>query len=97
MSYNTPPMQSAAEAAEDPAAQQAVNNTAHDDLFPSNAMDSNLNYIENTTASSTRQRSILESIYTTEHTTHTLTSSWQMKALVLLCMLSLPGMCFVCA
>ncbi|KAL0135358.1 major facilitator superfamily domain-containing protein [Mucor lusitanicus] len=93
MSYNTPPMQSAAEAAEDPAAQQAVNNTAHDDLFPSNAMDSNLNYIENTTASSTRQRSILESIYTTEHTTHTLTSSWQMKALVLLCMLSLPVGC----
>lgn len=77
--------------ASDPQHPTAAVNTAHDDLFPSNAMDLNLNYIENTTSTSTRQRSILESIYTTESTTHVLTSSWRMKALVLLCMLSLPG------
>ncbi|KAG1094299.1 hypothetical protein G6F42_018777 [Rhizopus arrhizus] len=77
----------------DPQHPTAAVNTAHDDLFPSNAMDLNLNYIENTTSSSTRQRSILESIYTTESTTHVLTSSWRMKALVLLCMLSLPVGC----
>ncbi|KAK4509368.1 uncharacterized protein ATC70_007719 [Mucor velutinosus] len=96
MSSNTPMPSTTVAAAEHPPQHAApIVNTAHDDLFPSNAtaMDSNLNYIENTTSSSSRQRSILESIYTTEHTTHTLTSSWRMKALVLLCMLSLPVGC----
>lgn len=96
MSSNTS-IRSATVVDDSPPAVNTNNNDlpVHDDLFPSNsAMDSNLNYIEHsntTTSSSSRQRSILTSIYTQENNTNTITSSWKMKSLVLLCMLSLPG------
>ncbi|KAI8638496.1 hypothetical protein BD408DRAFT_422904 [Parasitella parasitica] len=66
----------------------------HHDEFSSNAaLDSSINYLDNSNSARprTRQRSILESVYTQENSTNTLSTSWQMKALVLLCMLSLPG------
>ncbi|CEP19119.1 hypothetical protein [Parasitella parasitica] len=68
----------------------------YDDLFPSSiALDSSIHCLDNSNIarSATRQRSILESLYTQGNRTNTLTSSWRMKALVLLCMLSLPVGC----
>lgn len=64
----------------------------HDDLFPGSNHTPDIQYdtaSSKPTTNSSRRHSTLESVDSSKIAQ--VTSSWKMKALVLLCMLSLPG------
>lgn len=66
-----------------------MSRSIHDDLFPSHVPELQF---DNTSSkiTSARRQSVSASLNTKEAVE--ITSSWRMKALVLLCMLSLPGL-----